>query len=69
MMNQELKLKAKTLELFYKLPRHVKSSEITAATGLTNSWLCDFTRGRIKSPNVDYVEKLYIFLAKKPLDL
>ncbi len=69
MKNQQLKLKKKTLELFIKLPRHIRNNDIAEATGLKNAWITDFTKGRIKSPNVDYVETLYTFLAGKPLDL
>ena len=69
MINQELRLKKRTLELFRALPRNVKNNDIAKATGLKNAWITDFTKGRINSPNVDYVEKLYIFLAKKSLDV
>ena len=69
MKNQELKLKNRTLELFRSLPRNVKNVDISEATGLKPSWITDFTKGRVKSPNVDYVETLYIFLSKKSLDI
>ena len=69
MKNQQLKLKAKTLELFRALPRHIKNKDIVEATGLKSAWITDFSKGRIDSPNVDYVETLYNYLADKPLDV
>ena len=69
MQNCEPRLKKRTLELFAALPRHVKNKDISDATGLKPAWITDFTKGRIDSPNVDYVEKLYTYLAKKPLQL
>ena len=69
MKNQNLRLKKRTLELFIALPRNVKNNDIAKATGLKNAWLTDFTKGRIKSPNVDYVETLYTFLSGKSLDV
>lgn len=67
MQNSELQLKKTVLKLYAALPRNVKNIEISKATGLKQAWITDFTKGRIRSPNVDYVEKLYIYLAKKPL--
>ena len=69
MKNQNLRLKKRTLELFAAAPRHLRNNDIAVATGLKNAWITDFTKGRIKAPNVDYVETLYAFLAGKPLDI
>ena len=62
MQNQELNWKKTTLELFKNLPRDVKNTEVAKATGLTLSWLTDFSKGKITEPSVDKVEKLYRYL-------
>ena len=67
MNNFEPRLKQRTLELFAALPRHVRNAQIAKATGLSPSWITDFTKGNIADPSVDRVEILYNYLNNAPL--
>lgn len=58
-----------TLELYAKLPRNISDSDISEATGLPRTWICQFTKGRIKQVPVGRVEALYAFVNGKPLEL
>lgn len=59
MENQELTWKQRTLQLYAALPRKISNKDIARATGLSLSWLTDFTNGKIKEPSVDKVNKLH----------
>lgn len=62
MENQELSWKKTTLDLFIALPRNIRNTDVAKATGLSVAWITDFTKGKIKEPSVDKVNKLYIYL-------
>lgn len=62
------KLLARTLDLARASDEPLKS--IAENSGIPYNWLyCFINYQRAKSPNVIYVEALYVYLSGKPLDL
>lgn len=59
----------KTLDLVRNRPREVSYEQIAAEAEVSISWLKKFVSGEIKEPSVCSVEAVYVFLAKKPLEL
>lgn len=64
-----------TLQLLADRPRWmsyndiVRDLETAPCNVITEIWLSNFVRGVIKLPDVDRVQTLYEYLAKKPLSL
>jgi len=63
------KLQSRTLELFLKAPRHVRNSEISKATGLSSSWLSDFSKNPTRELPAGKLEKLYNYLSPTPFEI
>lgn len=62
---KEITLHQKTLHLFDNRPVHVSLEKIHTHTGVPITWLK--VLHRIKNPSVNLIEKLYDYLATKPL--
>lgn len=63
------KLRQQTLNLLKERPRHRTLARISMDTGIPFFWLEHFSKGRTKNPNCDTVEKLYIYLTGRELEL
>lgn len=55
-------LEHKTIELYAKLPRNIKDTDIAEATGLSTSWISQFVKGKAKFVDAGRVEALYKFV-------
>ena len=63
------KLLPTVLELWRNRPRSVTIMRVHMDTDIPFHWLVHFSKGRVKNPPVDYVEKLYVHLSGRELDL
>ena len=57
------------LNLLKNRPRTLTIEKIASDTELTPGWLRSFEGGRIREPGLYKVERLYSYLAKKPIQL
>jgi len=60
-------LEKKTIELYARLPRNIRDTEIADATGLTSSWISMFVSGKAKFADVGRIEALYKYCSGKAL--
>lgn len=63
----QCKLRAHTLGLVRNRPPSLTLKQIANDTGLNHNWLKAFVCERYTNPGVNDVEKLYGYLAGKPL--
>ena len=58
---QSVSLYERTLHLVTTAPRRVKQKDMAKAIGKSESWICDFAKGRRANPNVHDVQALHDF--------
>lgn len=64
---QGLTLSERARKLLSNRPVHMGYKEIASATGLTYGWIQSFAKGGGKDYGANKVQKLYEYLAGKPL--
>ncbi len=62
-------LEARTFELLKTRPHNQTFDDISRATGIKVAWLRHYSRGEAKAPSVHKVERLYVFLSGRSLDV
>jgi hypothetical protein len=60
-------LERKTIELYARLPRNVRDTEIAEATGLTSGWISMFVSGKSRFADTGRIEALYRYCSGKTL--
>ena len=64
-----LRLHARTLELLASRPKHLSLRKLAEETGINYNWLRNFSEKRRPDPSVNTVEKLYVHLSGRALDI
>lgn len=63
------KLQKKARYLLLNSPRQLTGKKICEDTGLSPSWLTEFSKGRIMEASAGKLEALYNYLSSKPFDI